>query len=386
MSKFHRDTQKSGGLYYHTVAAMTCRVQENPRETADRIRWLTNFRKPRLWVSLAAVILVLALAALCLSGHELTDAALPAAGPGADAPQITPLEPYTGQIGFLMVGVDGSAENAGPDAGVASMADLIAYVSRDCDTGEVEVLQIPARLYMGASYPLADGTTYMTSNDTINSLPGANAAGVEALCRTVENMLMLPVSGYVRLDFDGLAQIVDYVGGIEINIPRELAYGGSVLPAGTHTLSGSAVEFFMRNRRGEGYDNGEIDRMEMQRGFYAGVLRYVQTCTPTDAVKLISVLAQHMQTTFDAETLTRLLTSMETVKSENVVFSQLPVYPGETSPNNVSCVVADPEATAALLNENFRREKQLAPDALHLTALSAAGDLFPGKSEALSGL
>lgn len=385
-NKHNKPKRNRLGLYAHTVAAMTCRVQENPRETADRIRWLTNFRKPRLWVSLCAALLVIVLAVLCLSGRKAVTPMPPAADMNLEtqAAQVAVPTPYTGQIGFLMVGTDGRADRAPMQTAV--MSDLIAYVSWDCDTGKVEILQIPARLYVGMEYALADGTTYTTMNEAVNSLAANNAVGLEALCRTVENMLALPVAGYVSIDMDGLTEIVDYVGGIEVNLPRKLEYAGSSLPQGSYLLNGDSVEFLMCNRKGEGYDYGELDRMEMQRCFYAGVLRYVQTCTPVDAAKLIPVLLNHMQTTFDADTMIRLLTSMEGVRAEDVTFSQLPVYPGATTPDGNSCAVGDPDATAALLNAKFRAGQEIPAASLRLASLTYDGPLLSGKSEALNGL
>lgn len=360
---------KRRSLYARTVDAMTSRVQESPRETAARIRWLTNFRRPRVWISCLALVLALALGIFCLAGRRENPVAVqpdPIAPVAADAP-IEEAVPASGRLNLLLVGTDDSGETMAD-----SMTDMIAYLRWDCDTGAMQILQIPRDLYVGDTLTLQDGTIYVSANMRINSIAASNG-GMAALCRVVNDQLGLPIDGYLCLDYAGLSAIVDTLGGVEVDVPMELDSGdGSYLPAGRNILDGASVEYMMRVRKV--YGNGDLGRQQMQRAVYAGLLRYARTCTLIDAAKLAPVLARYLSTDLDLPTLISVAAAVEKVQAGNVTFAQLPLYSIMTAQSSV--LLAPAEETATLLDGYFR-DAPGGTSALHLAEApsDAAGQL-----------
>ena len=64
--------------------------------------------------------------------------------------------------------------------------------------------------------------------------------GAQLAISTVSKFAGVPISHYAIVDFDGLEAVVDSVGGIDVNVPRDIdddRAGGS-LSAGQQTLDG----------------------------------------------------------------------------------------------------------------------------------------------------
>ena len=74
-----------------------------------------------------------------------------------------------------------------------------------------------------------------------------------------------------------LVEMVDNFGGIEVYIPHDMSFAGSALKQGYRNLNGASAEFFVRCRHGQGYSNSDIDRLNMQRYFYAGLFKRVRS-------------------------------------------------------------------------------------------------------------
>ena len=61
-----------------------------------------------------------------------------------------------------------------------------------------------------------------------------------------------------------------------------MSFAGSALKQGYRNLNGASAEFFVRCRHGQGYSNSDIDRLNMQRYFYAGLFKRVRSMGITD--------------------------------------------------------------------------------------------------------
>ncbi|MFV8224094.1 hypothetical protein [Faecalibacterium hattorii] len=55
-----------------------------------------------------------------------------------------------------------------------------------------------------------------------------------------------------------------------------MSFAGSVPSRATATWTAYSAEFFVRCRHGQGYANSDIDRLNMQRYFYAGLFKRVR--------------------------------------------------------------------------------------------------------------
>ncbi len=104
--------------------------------------------------------------------------------------------------------------------------------------------------------------------------------GPELLVRTVEANTGLHIDHYVEIGFAGFANIVDAVGGVEIDIPKggmKDEKSGADFEAGRQTLNGEQALAFVRTRYA--LAGSDLDRTKNQQKFLAALAD--QAATPS---------------------------------------------------------------------------------------------------------
>lgn len=149
--------------------------------------------------------------------------------------------------------------------------DTIMIAAVNFKSGKLSLLSIPrdsyvkisgTNLYDKINHAYMHGY-YQTSEDGNRHL-----GGVATTIKTIENFLGgLAIHGYVLIDMDGAATVVDRIGGVEIEVEEEIranyGQGDLLVPAGKQRLDSSAFMQYVRNRA----DNlgGERGRTERQQ-------------------------------------------------------------------------------------------------------------------------
>ncbi|WP_221567000.1 LCP family protein [Alkalihalobacillus sp. TS-13] len=94
--------------------------------------------------------------------------------------------------------------------------------------------------------------------------------GVDLAVKSVENLFDVPVDHYVRVDFKAFIDIVDALGGVEVDVPKTFAVQDSrdrqdaiTLHEGNQLLDGEEALAFVRMRKQD--PTGDIGRGERQR-------------------------------------------------------------------------------------------------------------------------
>ncbi|MGI8538631.1 MAG: LCP family protein [Rubrobacteraceae bacterium] len=122
----------------------------------------------------------------------------------------------------------------------------------------------------------AGGGMLAVPRDTLVEIPGVgedkvNAAfangGPELTVETLEGLTGLRINNYVVIDFGGVEEIVDSLGGITINVEEPIRVGledGEVfsIPAGEQTLDGPEALAYVRYRGGPTADIGRVGRQQ----------------------------------------------------------------------------------------------------------------------------
>jgi polyisoprenyl-teichoic acid--peptidoglycan teichoic acid transferase len=122
----------------------------------------------------------------------------------------------------------------------------------------------------------AGGGMLAVPRDTLVEIPGVgedkiNAAfasgGPELTVETLENLTDLPINNYVVINFGGVEEIVNSLGGITINVEEPIEAtmeNGEVvsLPAGEQTLDGAEALAYVRYRGGPTADIGRVGRQQ----------------------------------------------------------------------------------------------------------------------------
>ena len=328
-------------------------------------------KKTPMWLPLAVTLAVVAL----VSGvvvyavkmlNRVEENLKPEGDAAALVQEIQTLEEYKGDVvNILVCGIDyEEGRDYSSDGTNDGMTDMILYCQFDIKGGALRMLQIPRNSLVttkSRKVTLSNGKTYAANNYQINSVMLSNGGSVAALAEVIYDQYRLPIDYYVTIDMQALVEMVDNFGGIEVYIPHDMSFAGSALKQGYRNLDGASAEFFVRCRHGEGYANSDIDRLNMQRYFYAGLFKRVRSMGITDVLnQLPLIFNNYIHTDMDLTTIAKMLVSFTRIDSANIMLAQTPVFMGvpnvgkTDSFDGYSCVVPDAGSIAELLNTYFR--------------------------------
>jgi LCP family protein required for cell wall assembly len=137
-------------------------------------------------------------------------------------------------------------------------------------------------LHMGTGKPVL----ISIPRDSYVDIPGygnnkINAAlafgGPTLLVQTVESVTGLRINHYMGIGFDGLANVVNTVGGVQMCVTAAVPAdptgdsGFTGLAAGCHNLSGTQAIAFVRDR--ESFSDQDLQRIQDQRAFLAALMK-----------------------------------------------------------------------------------------------------------------
>ncbi|WP_320781667.1 LCP family protein [Streptomyces sp. CRN 30] len=121
------------------------------------------------------------------------------------------------------------------------------------------------------------GKTYQGTGRHVKLNAAYAEDGPELLVRTVEFNTGLRIDHYVEIGFGGFANIVDAVGGVEIDIPQDIkdTKSGADLKKGKQTLNGEEALAFVRTRYA--LAGSDLDRTKNQQKFLSALASQVAT-------------------------------------------------------------------------------------------------------------
>ena len=165
--------------------------------------------------------------------------------------------------------VAGGLDSRGSDE--PENTDVLMIARVHFDDYRVRAISIPRDLYLeipGYGYDkITRAYDYGSKSDG-----GKFKAGAAAVRQTIEANFGVDTDGTVLTTFEGFAQIVDALGGVDVNNPYEVYdaeyptadYGTKVIdfPAGENHLSGEEALEFARTRHQDG-DDGRVMRQQL---------------------------------------------------------------------------------------------------------------------------
>jgi polyisoprenyl-teichoic acid--peptidoglycan teichoic acid transferase len=188
---------------------------------------------------------------------------------------LTPTESSTDPFYVLLVGVDTSSYLDGSDVhGSEQGSDVIILVRVDPSTHTLTMVSIPR-----------DTPVYVDGQKVkINSLylSGGAAATVSA----VSELTGVDIAHYVRIDFAGLESYIDDIGGIYVDVPMEVTYGGVTVAAGPQVLDGAHALAFACARFSYG-DNQDAKRQTNIRAITSALIDSVIDAPKTEIPGLV---------------------------------------------------------------------------------------------------
>ncbi|MEB8209915.1 LCP family protein [Staphylococcus succinus] len=158
-------------------------------------------------------------------------------------------DPFT----VALFGVDSDAKRAADGGGQRS--DTIMVLSINPQKKTTEIVSIPR-----------DTQAEIVGKGTTEKINHAYAyGGPDMAVKSVEKLLNVPIDHYATIDMDGMQDMIDTVGGIDVTSNATFSYDGQQFNEGEKThMDGQQAMAFIRSRKEEGA-GGDFGRQERQQ-------------------------------------------------------------------------------------------------------------------------
>lgn len=189
----------------------------------------------------------------------------------------TPVDPVNENVSVLFIGVDDS-EVRNYNSGSRSDALMLATFNKEAKS--VKLLSIPRDSYV-----------YVPEIGHEDKITHAHAnGGVKSTIETVEGFLDVPVDYYVKMNFNAFIDVIDTLGGIEVEVPYTLnekdskdRHNAIRLKPGLQELDGEEALALARTRK----KDNDIERGKRQQEIIQAIMKKainVQALTKYDDV------------------------------------------------------------------------------------------------------
>lgn len=241
--------------------------------------------------------------------------------------------------------------------------DNIMLVGFDTKNHKVNVLNIPRDI--------------MCSNNRKGASKKINAAygqkhDIENTMREVKKVIGFTPDKYIVMNFNGIAEIADAIGGVDYEIPFKMIYNDPVqdlhiyFEPGAQHLNGKQVVEFLRWRHNDpgythlqtkGYDGGDESRIKKQQEF----LRYLagQILKPANILKakpIAQAVFNNVRTDLTMGELVWMANQAMQVKNEDIQMFTVPGYAASSYAGTnafLSFYFPNESETLKLINQYF---------------------------------
>jgi len=261
------------------------------------------------------------------------------------------------RINIVLLGMGGKRHEG------AYLTDTIILASLKPSTKEVAMISLPRDMHL----PVANLGWRKINNINAFAEAREKGSGGGAVCETLTNVFDLEIDYYVRVDFQGFINIIDKLGGIEIDVehvindvsypimgneevePYEDRFEHLYIPKGVQTMDGSLALKYARSRHSTGIEGSDFARARRQQ-------RIIQAARDKALSKY---------TLLNPKLVTEILSELK-----NHISTNIPILEGisiakqfkDTSRDNISTHVLDDGPHGLLLGtRNTRGEYVLAP-------------------------
>ena len=215
--------------------------------------------------------------------------------------------------------------------------------------------------------------------------------GPAGAIKAVSQMAGVPISHYAEINFDGFKDVVDALGGIEVDVPMEIddKRAGGHVDAGKQTLNGDQALILCRARHAyDEYGDGDRYRAANQRLVLGAIAKKILSSDVATMASTIEALSQYVTTDFKIADILALANSLQGLDPSKDIYSAIEPTISEYR-NETWYEQLDVEAWNTMMN----RVKQGLPptetdqvDELNGTVLASAGDGSGGTSDQETGV
>ena len=214
-------------------------------------------------------------------------------------------EPLT----FLLLGVD--SEDNGLNTNAAFNGDTLMVVTFNPDTLKTTMVSIPRDTYV----PIA------CRNNAYSKINSSAAYGTSCVIETIQNFFDIGIDYYVKINFKGVVELVDALGGIEVDVEaptynadkydgmmceqnsdREFGNKLVCIEPGLQTLNGEEALAYARNRHL--YIGSDLDRIRHQQQVVEAIAKKgLSFSSIKDFQKILNAISNNIATNMDMNTM-----------------------------------------------------------------------------------
>ncbi len=213
-------------------------------------------------------------------------------------------EPFT----ILLMGIDSTEEVLTKNA--VANGDSLILITFNPKTLNVTMLSIPRDSYVPiACWPSKDE----------NKITHAAAYGTDCMMNTIEEYFDVNIDYYAKLNFKGLVNLVNALGGIDVNVPQDLCTDDSsrmkiaCINKGQQHLDGEGALVLSRNRKQ--LVNGDFGRGQNQQLVIEAMLERVKSLR---SVNQFTTIMKTVSNSLDTNLTTKQILSFYSVAKDIV--------------------------------------------------------------------
>lgn len=236
-----------------------------------------------------------------------------------------------GQINVLLVGLDHVPGRRGERD--FRRSDSVLLAAADFTTRQIRIVSIPRDGWVKQKNKRGNVVHDKLAHSYVHGQEqdwDDREAGVRNVADTMERLLELQPDYYVVIQFEGLAALIDALGGLEVDVEKRMYYrdraGGLLIDfkKGPQHMTGEQVVQYARFRHDA---MGDIGRMERQQKVIKLVIEEIKK--PQNLPKapaLLSALHQAVLTNFTLDQLLAFARKMDEYKSDGIQTMTLQSY------------------------------------------------------------
>lgn len=248
---------------------------------------------------------------------------------------------------FLIVGHDRAAK----------LTDVAMLVNFNVADSTVRIMQIPRDTYVNYDnywYHKINGVyRYNLEKENDNT----ELDGIAGYAGFLEKNLCVKIHYYAIMDLDQFVNIVDALGGVEIDVPCDMKYHDPNqdlvinLKKGKQVLNGAQSEQFVRYR--STFAQGDIGRVNMQKVFLSALFKTVQeNVNITNLGNLCNIVIDNLTTNMSTTDMIYFANIAFKINLKNVVMMTLPGQAASGS-DGLSYYNMNRKATLEYVNRYF---------------------------------
>lgn len=287
-------------------------------------------------------------------------------------------EPFT----ILVMGVD--SENDGLNANQAFNGDTLMLVTFNPKTLSASMFSLPRDLYVPIS----------CRNGALAKINSSAAYGTSCVINTIKNLVDIDIDYYVKINFKGVVDLVDVLGGITVNVEKpyftynngidyhgqvceqnsDRAFGNKVvcIDPGVQKLNGEQALAYSRNRHQ--YIGSDLDRIRHQQDVVAAVVAEAKNIRSFDEFKgILNAVQKNMDTNMTTEQILSLYTVGKSIIADTLAGNEvnlsmaktyletysLPVYLGNSTTSALGYYKNSLDDIVAMMKVNLGLEENV---------------------------